>query len=30
MDVEFKLDGDTPETASIHIKQARPHPGRGN
>jgi hypothetical protein len=29
MDVEFKLDGDTPETAHIVIKQARPHPGRG-
>lgn len=29
MDVEFKLDGDSPETAHIQIKQARPHPGRG-
>jgi pyruvate, water dikinase len=29
MDVEFKLDGPTPETGSIEIKQARPHPGRG-
>jgi pyruvate,water dikinase len=29
MDVEFKFDGDTPETATLHVKQARPHPGRG-
>jgi hypothetical protein len=29
MDVEFKFDGDTPETATLQVKQARPHPGRG-
>jgi hypothetical protein len=29
MDVEFKFDGDTPATAALSIKQARPHPGRG-
>lgn len=29
MDVELKLDGDSPETAHIQIKRARPHPGRG-
>lgn len=29
MDVEFKFDGETPETATLQVKQARPHPGRG-
>jgi hypothetical protein len=29
MDVEFKFDGDTPATARLQVKQARPHPGRG-
>jgi hypothetical protein len=29
MDVEFKFDGDSPETAALSVKQARPHPGRG-
>ena len=29
MDVEFKFDGETPATATLQIKQARPHPGRG-
>jgi hypothetical protein len=30
MDVEFKFDGPTPETAKLYIKQARSNPGRGN
>jgi hypothetical protein len=29
MDVEFKFDGDSPATAALSVKQARPHPGRG-
>lgn len=29
MDVEFKFDGDSPDTAALSVKQARPHPGRG-
>ena len=29
MDVEFKFDGDSPATAALQVKQARPHPGRG-
>ncbi len=29
MDVEFKFDGTSPEDAVLQIKQARPHPGRG-
>jgi pyruvate,water dikinase len=29
MDVEFKFDGDPGETPRAVIKQARPHPGRG-
>lgn len=29
MDVEFKFEGDTPQTAHLFIKQARPNPGRG-
>lgn len=30
MDVEFKFDGDTAETATLYVKQARSNPGRGN
>jgi pyruvate, water dikinase len=30
MDVEFKFDGGPGETPKAVIKQARPHPGRGN
>lgn len=30
MDVEFKFDGTSPEDAVLEVKQARPHPGRGN
>jgi hypothetical protein len=30
MDVEFKFDGDPGQTPTPVIKQARPHPGRGN
>lgn len=29
MDVEFKFEGDTAETAKLYIKQARSNPGRG-
>jgi hypothetical protein len=29
MDVEFKFDGTSPDDALLQIKQARPHPGRG-
>lgn len=29
MDVEFKFDGEPGETPKLVIKQARPHPGRG-
>jgi pyruvate,water dikinase len=29
MDVEFKFDGESPEDAVLQVKQARPHPGRG-
>ncbi|MCY1023024.1 PEP/pyruvate-binding domain-containing protein [Pyxidicoccus sp. MSG2] len=29
MDVEFKFDGEPGETPRVVIKQARPHPGRG-
>ncbi len=29
MDVEFKFDGTSPEDAVLQVKQARPHPGRG-
>jgi len=29
MDVEFKFDGETTDTATLQVKQARPHPGRG-
>lgn len=29
MDVEFKFDGTSAEDAVLQIKQARPHPGRG-
>ena len=29
MDVEFKFDGEPGETPKLAIKQARPHPGRG-
>lgn len=29
MDIEFKFDGAPGETATLHVKQARPHPGRG-
>jgi hypothetical protein len=29
MDVEFKFDGDPGETPRLAVKQARPHPGRG-
>jgi pyruvate,water dikinase len=29
MDVEFKFDGDPGETPRLFVKQARPHPGRG-
>jgi hypothetical protein len=29
MDVEFKFDGASPDTAALSVKQARPHPGRG-
>lgn len=29
MDVEFKFDGDSPQDAVLQVKQARPHPGRG-
>jgi hypothetical protein len=29
MDVEFKFDGTSPADAALQIKQARPHPGRG-
>lgn len=29
MDVEFKFEGDTAQTAHLFIKQARPNPGRG-
>jgi pyruvate, water dikinase len=30
MDVEFKFDGAAGETPRLAVKQARPHPGRGN
>jgi pyruvate,water dikinase len=30
MDVEFKFDGQPGETPVLSVKQARPHPGRGN
>jgi len=30
MDVEFKFDGDSADTAKLYIKQARSNPGRGN
>lgn len=29
MDVEFKFDGPAGEAPSLYVKQARPHPGRG-
>lgn len=29
MDVEFKFDGEPGQTPTLSIKQARPHPGRG-
>ncbi|PTL81873.1 hypothetical protein DAT35_22130 [Vitiosangium sp. GDMCC 1.1324] len=29
MDVEFKFDGEPGETPKLSVKQARPHPGRG-
>lgn len=29
MDVEFKFDGDVGEEPALFVKQARPHPGRG-
>ncbi|MCY1075012.1 PEP/pyruvate-binding domain-containing protein [Archangium lansingense] len=29
MDVEFKFDGEPGETPALTVKQARPHPGRG-
>jgi pyruvate,water dikinase len=29
MDVEFKFDGEPGETPVLNVKQARPHPGRG-
>jgi pyruvate, water dikinase len=29
MDVEFKFDGDVGEEPKLSVKQARPHPGRG-
>jgi pyruvate,water dikinase len=30
MDVEFKFDGQPGEEPTLSVKQARPHPGRGN
>jgi pyruvate,water dikinase len=30
MDVEFKFDGDSAETAKLYVKQARSNPGRGS
>jgi hypothetical protein len=29
MDVEFKFDGEPGEEPRLNVKQARPHPGRG-
>ena len=29
MDVEFKFDGEAGQEPSLYVKQARPHPGRG-
>jgi len=29
MDVEFKFDGDPGQEPALYVKQARPHPGRG-
>jgi pyruvate,water dikinase len=29
MDVEFKFDGEAGEVPKLYVKQARPHPGRG-